>query len=82
MRTVVGRDLGPTMTTSPKGGAAAGGRAMTRAPVPPTRRALLLAIITIAALAMPAVLAGCGTDTMPTPGATGSGDAPSSGRGR
>jgi broad specificity phosphatase PhoE len=48
----------------------------TTAPLAPARLALLLAITTIIALAMPA---GCGTDTTPTPGATGSGDAPSGG---
>jgi broad specificity phosphatase PhoE len=53
----------------------------TTAPVSPTRLRLLVAIIMIVALAMPAVLVGCGTDTAPTPGATGSGDAPSGGPG-
>jgi broad specificity phosphatase PhoE len=47
---------------------------MRTVPVPTTRRALLLAITTIVALAMTAVLAGCGTNTTRTP------DAPSSRR--
>jgi hypothetical protein len=49
----------------------------TNAPVSPTRRAVLQTIATILALAALAVLAGCGTSTTPTPGATAGGVAPS-----
>jgi hypothetical protein len=49
----------------------------TTAPVSPTRRAVLQTIATILALAAVAVLAGCGTSTTPTPGATADRVAPS-----
>ncbi len=49
----------------------------TNAPVSPTRRAVLQTIATILALAALAMLAGCGTSTTPTPGATAGGVAPS-----
>jgi broad specificity phosphatase PhoE len=50
---------------------------MTNAPVSPTRQPVLRTITTIVALAASAVLAGCGTSTTPTPGATAGGVAPS-----
>jgi hypothetical protein len=52
---------------------------MTNAPVSPTRRAVLRTITAIAALAASAVLAGCGSSTEPTPGATPGGIAPNTG---
>jgi hypothetical protein len=52
---------------------------MANAPVSATRRAVLRTITTIVALAMSAVLGGCGTRTTPTAGATVGGVAPSTG---